>query len=59
MSAAKKIECCSECGRPLNLSIPRRICYTCKKQITRHHKWTFGTDGRVRHRNCKDPQSYR
>ena len=59
MSATKKPECCPTCGRNLNLAIPRRICAKCGKQISRYHKWQFGKDGRVRHRNCESPDSYR
>ena len=50
--------CCPTCRRPYNMALPRRFCSLCGKQITRHHKWCIGADGRIRHRNCADPTVY-
>ena len=52
-------ECCPTCKRPLNLALPKRFCAACGVQITRHHKWQIGEDGRIRHRVCERPESYR
>jgi hypothetical protein len=54
----KKEGRCPTCGKPWNACVPRRICSLCGEQITRSHKWMIGDDGRIRHRNCKDPKSY-
>ncbi len=50
---------CPTCKRPLNLALPKRFCSACGQQITRHHKWQIGDDGRIRHRVCERPDSYR
>lgn len=49
--------CCPTCGRQYSYN-PRRICTKCKEQITRHHKWFITDEGKIRHRNCKEPSSY-
>lgn len=56
---AKKPDCCPTCGRAYNTTTPKRFCADCGKQITRHHKWHIGADGRIRHRHCDRPDSYR
>jgi hypothetical protein len=44
---------CPTCGRPFpSLWKPSRICAACTKPILKGHKFTFGPDSRVRHRNC-------
>ncbi len=48
---------CPVCQQPVR-AMPRRICTGCKKPIRRHDKWTFTKAGRVKHRNCKQPESY-
>lgn len=54
--SVREIPRCPECKRPMGS--PTRICWDCKKPITRHHKWTVGADGRIRHRICSDPEAY-
>jgi hypothetical protein len=50
---------CPTCGRPFpSLWKPSRICAACTKPILKGHKFTFGPDSRVRHRNCVEPDSY-
>jgi predicted amidophosphoribosyltransferase len=56
--AKPSTDICPTCHRPYNLALPRRFCSLCKKQITRHHKWCIGPDGRIRHRQCGDPKNY-
>jgi predicted amidophosphoribosyltransferase len=58
MKKPKDDDCCSKCGRPFKYR-PSRFCWACKEWITRMHKWTIGADGRIRHRNCNDPVSYK
>lgn len=48
---------CPTCGQRI-VKQSRRVCADCSKQITRHHKWFIGEDGRVRHRVCSSPDSY-
>jgi len=55
---SKEPERCPHCHRLMDLSVPKRFCAKCSKQITRYHKWQIGTDGRIRHRNCSNPDSY-
>lgn len=54
-----KIERCPTCHRPLNLAMAKRFCADCGHQITRYHKWHIGDDGRIRHRVCERPDSYK
>jgi hypothetical protein len=50
---------CPTCGRPFpSLWKPTRICAACTKPILKGHKFAFGPDSRVRHRNCAEPDSY-
>lgn len=53
------LDTCPTCGRPYpSLWKPTRICAACVKPILKGHKFTFGPDSRVRHRNCAEPDSY-
>lgn len=50
---------CPTCGRPFpTLWKPARICAECTRPILKGHKFTFGPDSRVRHRNCAEPDAY-
>ncbi len=33
----------------------RRICSLCGDRIKKNHKYHIGSDGRLEHRNCKNP----
>lgn len=54
-----KPDCCPTCGRAWNLTQPKRFCAACGKQVTRYHKWQISEDGRIRHRICERPDSYK
>lgn len=51
---------CPACGHQFAQDAPthlrgRRVCRLCGLVIGKHHKWTFGSDGRPEHRDCKHP----
>lgn len=51
---------CPTCRRPWDPNKHAgRVCAGCGLQILRRHKFTFEDDGRVRHRFCDRPESYR
>ena len=33
----------------------KRICSLCGLSIRRNHKWTIGSDAKIRHRDCSNP----
>jgi len=51
------IEVCPHCHRPFSPA-PKKVCWECKKPISRGHKWFIRDDGRMQHRNCEHPTSY-
>ena len=50
---------CDKCGqqidRPSYQPAGCRICAECGKRIKKHDKWFIGFDGRLHHRDCKNP----
>ena len=50
---------CPCCRKPYNETNSRRVCRKCKMQIGSHDKWFFADDGRVEHRHCDNPESYK
>jgi predicted amidophosphoribosyltransferase len=52
------VERCPTCGKPFKSNKPQRICWECKQPIVKGHKFYFDSDSHVRHRNCKEPDSY-
>ena len=50
---------CPTCGQVLPQAIGKRICADCQQQIRRHDKWHIGSDGKLHHNNCTDPECYR
>lgn len=47
---------CPKCSHTYTTG-SRRICYKCKKPITRRHKWVI-ENSKIRHRLCDDPTHY-
>ena len=46
------------CSRPMHVGVQpagKRICSSCGLGIRKRHKWTIGSDGRLRHRDCHNP----
>jgi predicted amidophosphoribosyltransferase len=57
---ATEAQRCPTCHRPWDASKHAgRVCAGCGRQILRGHKFSFGEDGKVRHRHCDRPDSYR
>ena len=52
-----KEERCPTCKQPVVLK-HRRICWGCRQGIKIFHKWFFGEDGHIRHRDCTHPDRY-
>jgi hypothetical protein len=48
---------CPTCGSRLK-AVATKICAECGSKILMRHKYVFCSDGRVRHRNCADPEAY-
>jgi hypothetical protein len=49
---------CPYCQRPLRVGTQeagRRICSLCGGRIGKRHKYRIGSDGRLIHRDCKNP----
>ncbi len=49
---------CPTCKRPIGPWKPRRICSRRKKAMGRSDKWQFLDNGKIAHRDCKDPGGY-
>ncbi len=47
------------CGQTLPQAKGRRICADCAKPIRRHDKWHIGSDGKLHHNDCGQPENYR
>lgn len=48
---------CPDCGRPTTAA-PVRRCAACGRGMSNHDKYYFREDGRIQHKNCKDPTAY-
>jgi hypothetical protein len=49
---------CPFCSRPMHVGVQqagRRICSLCGLGVKKNHKWQIGSDGRIRHKDCKNP----
>ncbi|MGP8269087.1 MAG: hypothetical protein ACLQLH_03390 [Terracidiphilus sp.] len=54
----KPSDTCPTCGQVLPQARGRRICSDCAKPIRRHDKWHIGSDGKLHHNNCEQPEGY-
>jgi hypothetical protein len=49
---------CPYCQQSLHVGIQqagKRVCSLCGLSVRKRHKWHIGSDGRIRHRDCKNP----
>lgn len=49
---------CPFCGKPLRVGVQqagKRVCSLCGGSIKKNHKYRIGSDGRLQHKNCKNP----
>jgi predicted amidophosphoribosyltransferase len=47
---------CPSCGQTLPQERGKRICSDCSTPIRRHDKWHIGSDGKLHHNDCGNPQ---
>jgi len=48
---------CPTCHKPWG-NDHKRICQKCGYPILLHHKYYFNGEGKIQHRNCKNPELY-
>jgi len=52
----QSVKVCPACGQPLPQARGKRVCCDCQKPIRRHDKWFIGTDGKLHHKSCENPE---